>query len=327
MEWWGQTWLNEGFATFVSYIGSEHVDPTPSLHPWDRFYVREMQRVMKQDENTNVHWPMTDETTDRGDQDRMFGMFSYQKGGSVIRMMQSIISQPTFTKGLTSYLTDLMYSAATEDDLFGHLYAAAMEDGKWPATNKPFSDVMKSWTNQAGLPVVHASRMADGSLHLNQSWLVGIGDQTGERLWHIPITFTSVEETPVLGWEKTEPYTWLWQDQVETEIPVGDVIPDNTPFVVNVQGTGYYRVNYDEDNWNSLAEMLKTNRDWIHPMNRAQIICDVSALTETGHVSSAVRDNILAYMESETEFGPTYAYQQCVGGFKDDELDQFRFKI
>ena len=113
---------------------------------------------------------------------------------------------------------------------------------------------------------------------------------------------TSVEETPVLGWDKTEPYTWLWQDQVETEIPVDDVIPADTPFVVNVQGTGYHRVNYDEDNWNRLAEVLKTNKDWIHPLNRAHIICDVAALTETGHVSSAVSDNVLTYIESETEF-------------------------
>ena len=86
-----------------------------------------------------------------------------------------------------------------------------MEDDKWPATNKPFSEVMKNWTNQAGLPVVHAS-VANGNMYLNQSWLVGIGEQSGQRYWHIPITMTSVEETPVLGWDKTEPYTWLWQD-------------------------------------------------------------------------------------------------------------------
>ena len=33
-----------------------------------------------------------------------------------------------------------------------------MEDGEWPASNKPFPEVMKSWTNQAGLPVVQVAR-------------------------------------------------------------------------------------------------------------------------------------------------------------------------
>ena len=33
-QWWSQTWLNEGFAVYVSYIGSNHVDP--SMHSWDR---------------------------------------------------------------------------------------------------------------------------------------------------------------------------------------------------------------------------------------------------------------------------------------------------
>ena len=102
-------------------------------------------------------------------------MLSYQKGGSVIRMMEAIITRGTFNWGLTQYLTDLSYryltaqypvpplvpllhSAATEDDLFSHLEAAAMEDGEWPASNKPFPEVMKSWTNQAGLPVVQVAR-------------------------------------------------------------------------------------------------------------------------------------------------------------------------
>ena len=49
-------------------------------------------------------------------------------------------------------------SAATEDHLFGHLEAAALEDGTWPASNKPFPEVMKSWTKQAGLPVVQVAR-------------------------------------------------------------------------------------------------------------------------------------------------------------------------
>jgi len=319
-DWWGVTWLNEGFAVFVSYIGSEHVDPTPTLHPWDRFYVREMQRVMWTDENTKVHWPITDETTDRADADRMFGTFSYQKGGSIVRMIQSILSQPTMTRALTDYLTDMSFNAAVEDDLFIHLEATAMEDGKWPATNKPFDEVMKSWTHQAGLPVVHASLSA-GTLSVNQTWLVIDGPAPETRLWHIPLTFTSVEESPAVGWNMTEPMEWLWQEEA-ADYDVTGLLSDETPFLVNIQGVGYYRVNYDQENWDKLAEVLKTNRDWIHPLNRAQIICDVAKLAETGHVTMETRDNVLSYIEMETDFGPNYAYQQCAsGGFEVEEFE------
>ena len=116
-----------------------------------------------------------------------------------------------------------------------------------------------------------------------------------------------------LGWENKEPYTWLWQNEVEMELVISDLIPQNVPFIVNVQGSGYYRVNYNDRNWRKLAEVLRTNKDWIHPLNRAQIICDVAALADIGYVSEDIKNDILSYFENETEFGPVHAYQQCIG--------------
>ena len=52
------------------------------------------------------------------------------------------------------------------------------------------------------------------------------------------------------------------------------------------------RVNYDEANWLALASVLATARDNIHPLNREQIICDVAALANTGHVSAEIRDQV-----------------------------------
>ena len=57
----------------------------------------------------------------RGDVDRKFGMFTYQKGGSVIRMMEGILGEATLTKGMSNYLTAMSYQPATEDDLFLYL--------------------------------------------------------------------------------------------------------------------------------------------------------------------------------------------------------------
>ena len=36
MEWWTDLWLNEGFASYVEYIGAAHVEPdTGILDRWD----------------------------------------------------------------------------------------------------------------------------------------------------------------------------------------------------------------------------------------------------------------------------------------------------
>ena len=97
-KWWSQTWLNEGFAVFVSYIGSHHVDP--NAHAWARMYVKDTQRVMSPDENIEGHWAMTDPVADRSDIERKFGKFTYQKGGAVIRMMEQMIGNETLATGL-----------------------------------------------------------------------------------------------------------------------------------------------------------------------------------------------------------------------------------
>ena len=49
---------------------------------------------------------------------------------------------------------------------------------------------------------------------------------------------------------------------------------------------------------------------------------DVATLAETGHVTMETRDNVLSYIEMETDFGPNYAYQQCAsGGFEVEEFE------
>ena len=167
---------------------------------------------------------------------------------------------------------------------------------------------MKSWTNQAGLPVVHVIKEG-GDITFDQRWL---RDKETDREWHIPLTYTSV--LPTSDWPNTHPEDWLPPGSVLTKV---DVVEATAPVGVNVQGTGYYRVNYDKANWLALASVLATDHMMIHRLNRAQIICDVAALYELEMVSQEVRDAVLGYIDQETEWGPKYAYEQCVGGFRD----------
>ena len=41
--------------------------------------------------------------------------------------------------------------------------------------------------------------------------------------------------------------------------------------IFNVQETGYYKVNYDEQNWNMISSQLTSDHGAIHAINRAQV--------------------------------------------------------
>ena len=109
------------------------------------------------------------------------------------------------------------------------------------------------------------------------------------------------------------------------ELVINDLIPENVPFIANVQGSGYYRVNYDDRNWRKLAEVLRTNKDWIHPLNRAQIICDVAHMSSHGHLDQIIADDVLEYFgDKEQDFVAIRAYSECVSGA--DKKREKRFK-
>ena len=115
MDWWDQLWLNEGFATYVSHVIVQEVEP--NIHSWERFVAERMMYVMKRDSRPSS-WALSGPVTDTEDFDRKFGLISYYKGGAVIRMVESFLGVETLNKALTSYLKDMSYSSAVEEDLF-----------------------------------------------------------------------------------------------------------------------------------------------------------------------------------------------------------------
>lgn len=52
--------------------------------------------------------------------------------------------------------------------------------------------------------------------------------------------------------------------------------------------SGYYRVNYDIENWQILARVLSEDHQAIHVLNRAQLLDDSFNLARTGKLVSFV---------------------------------------
>lgn len=75
----------------------------------------------------------------------------------------------------------------------------------------------------------------------------------------------------------------------------------------NVQETGYYRVNYDEQNWNALITALKLTHSTIHAVNRAQLLDDSHNLAKYGYLSFNTSLDLFTYLRNETELVPFMA--------------------
>lgn len=76
---------------------------------------------------------------------------------------------------------------------------------------------------------------------------------------------------------------------------------DNDWIIGNIHHTGFFRVNYDLENWNKLIQQLRTNYKLIDPINRAQLIDDSFNLGRAEYLSQTVFLNIISYLSNETD--------------------------
>lgn len=106
----------------------------------------------------------------------------YQKGAEVVRMIQTLIGQQAFRRGMDLYFARHDGQAVTCDDFVAAMAAASGTD---------FSQFMR-WYEQAGTPHVAAAGRYDAANHryilrLSQSCAATPG-QSAKQLYHIPVT-------------------------------------------------------------------------------------------------------------------------------------------
>ncbi|XP_033739761.1 aminopeptidase Ey-like [Pecten maximus] len=298
--WWDDIWLNEGFATFLSFLGVDLVDPEWDMMDLINLYV--IQPVMDVDSVESVT-PVYREAYTPDEILALFEIITYYKGCAVIRMMWFFLGPETFRKGLQGYLREKAYGNVAHDDLWAALQAQAIEDGK---TDFNIKAVMDSWILQTNYPVVTVRRV-NGGLYLNQRRFLLQSDNTTDFAgysWNIPFTYTTDQE---LNFNQTaNDVVWMAPN---TQVYATDAsISKTSGWVIgNIQHYGYFRVNYEPENWNALITQLKTDYTKIQLVNRGTLITDVWALFKAGQADLVTAWDMLTYLRHETEYIP-WAY-------------------
>ncbi|XP_063887273.1 aminopeptidase N-like isoform X2 [Scylla paramamosain] len=292
-RWWTDIWLNEGFASYLEYTGVDHVEPSWKI--MEQFVLNRIQGMFTADSLASSH-PIR-HNAEHADK------IAYDKGSSIIRMMSHFLGEAAFRRGLTEYLHRFEYDNAEQDDLWRHLTKAAHEAGTLPL-NLTVKTIMDTWTLQMGYPVIKVERSADGtSATVSQERFLLVkddnADDTHDYKWWVPLTYTGQDQP-----DFSQTQAKVWMKDSEAQVTVTSLPPKDHWVIFNLQQTGYYRVNYDDHNWNLLIQQLLTDHRAIATVNRAQIIDDALDLARAGRLPYSTALEVTTYLPVEKDFVP-----------------------
>ncbi len=245
MKWWNGIWLNEAFATFMEHIGVDRF--RPEWRTWDDFATG---RAAALDVDALAHTRTVEyEVVTPEDADGMFDTLTYQKGGSVLRMLERWLGAEAFQAGVRLYLSRYALRNTETTDLWD-----ALEE----ASKQPVRQIMDSWIFQPGFPVLRT----DGGRLVQQRFTYdGGGD--GER-YAVPV---------LVRGDRTEAML-LTGDGIE--LPAGDGL------VLNAGGEGFYRVAYTAEWRDRLLD-----GGVLEPLERFTLLDDCWALVVAGETPAA----------------------------------------
>ncbi|KAJ8281244.1 hypothetical protein GJAV_G00065240 [Gymnothorax javanicus] len=295
LNWWNDLWLNEGFASYVEYLGADHAEPTWNIK--DSIILSDVHRVFAVDALASSHPLSTreEEINSPADISQLFDAISYSKGASVLRMLSEFLTEPVFVKGLSTYLNQFAYKNTIYTDLWDHLQEAV---DSTPNLTLPHSvnDIMNRWIHQMGFPVVtidtHTGELSQKHFLLDSESVVEKPSEFNYE-WFIPITWNKAGVEKELFWllKKTDPHSPM-------------KVTGNEWVLANVNITGYYRVNYDSDNWERLLSQLNSKHQLIPVINRAQIVDDAFNLARAKILNITLALRTTVYLREEREVIP-----------------------
>jgi puromycin-sensitive aminopeptidase len=252
MKWWNGIWLNEAFATFMEHLG---VDAhRPDWGTWDDFAVG---RAAALDVDALEHTRTVEyEVVTPQDADGMFDTLTYQKGGSVLRMLERWLGADAFRAGVRLYLDRYRLANTETTDLWD-----ALEE----ATGKPVRQIMDSWIFQPGFPIITPE--PDTITQHRFSYFLADGSEE----YVVPVL------ARVHNAGRAESQSLLL-DSKSARLERSD----DALVVLNAGGEGFYRVAYPPDWRNRLLD-----EGVLAPLERFTLVDDLWAFVLAGHATAS----------------------------------------
>ncbi|MEL6860832.1 MAG: M1 family metallopeptidase [Pseudomonadota bacterium] len=237
--WWDDIWLNEAFATWISYKTMDAVYPGTGF---DLAPQRAAIGVMGNDSLANAR-QIRNPITRNADILDAFDGITYRKGGGVLSMFENFVGEEAFRDGMRLHMRRFEDGVADVND-----FMASLADG----SKNP--DVIESFTSfimQPGIPYLDVNftcpAIDAGLVTISQSRYAPLGSDIdpSAQSWTIPF---AIKMNGANG-ERTIREMFSGET---LEIPLDGGCPDWV--MPNAGGSGYWRFNINTDAWQSLIE-------------------------------------------------------------------------
>ncbi len=178
MRWWDDIWLNEAFASWMSYHAVDALHP--EYRVWDEVQ-GQFDRALASDALASSH-PIYNPVETPSAISENFDDITYQKGGAVLRMVHDFLGDDAFRAGLRTYMREFAERNAEGADLWRHLRQAS---------DQPVDRMMESWIMQAGHPLLQVALEGSGDqtrLRLSQRRFFSAAQApANDQLWLVPM--------------------------------------------------------------------------------------------------------------------------------------------
>jgi puromycin-sensitive aminopeptidase len=280
MTWWNGIWLNEAFATFMEMLA---VDAwKPEWQRWTTFGVSRAAALSL--DGLHSTRPIEFPVTSPRDADAMFDVLTYEKGASVLRMLEQYLGAVVFREGVRGYLMAHRFANADTGDLWAALGRASQQ---------PIPAVMDGWIFRPGYPVVTVSRDPAGHLVLSQQRFNYLreplppGTAESEQPWQVPIQLRLYA-----GGRQSEERVLLAGREARLRVGAGA-----ERVVANAGGHGFYRVRYAPDLLDALLQRVEA----LAPIERFNLVNDAWALAVAGLMPLAAYLDLTARFRDERD--------------------------
>ncbi len=265
MRWWDDLWLNEGFATWMTYKVVEMYKPE---YGSATDAAASAAYIMDQDGLASAR-AIRQPVSSVGQAMEAFDGITYQKGAAVLRMLERYVGRDAFQGGVRAYLHGHAWSNATADDFLGAVESASGDRGK------KIGELAHGYFDRPGVPlVVFDTLRCDKSsfvANVHEERFAPFGAAMSPQTWAVPLCVQSTRNGAA-------PACQPLLDRAEL------TGAGACPLVGNPDAAGYYRVAFAPKDLQALLSRF----DSLSPGTRVSVLADAWAQTRAGKLDAEV---------------------------------------